>query len=164
VSDLDLANAKLKLDSIYELIRIDSISFENAATKYSDDEESKNTGGLIVNPGNGSTKFEMDELGQLDPSLVFTIDKLKVGEFSKPAITITKDAKQAFRILYLKSRTTPHRANLKDDYQKIQTAALEEKKAKAISEWVNKKVQSTYIKLEEEYKACKFDNNWPTKQ
>jgi len=160
ISDMDMVASKIKLDSIYELIRIDSLSFEQAAAKYSDNDESKNVNGLIVNPSTGSTKFEMDELGQLDPSLVFTIDKLKVGELAKPALAMTKDAKQSYRILYLKSRTEPHRANLKDDYQKIQTAALEEKKQKTIADWVNKKLQSTYVKLEDDFKTCKFDNKW----
>ncbi len=160
ISDMDMVASKIKLDSIYDLIQKDSLSFEQAAAKYSDNDESKNVNGLIVNPSTGSTKFEMDELGQLDPSLVFTIDKLKVGELAKPALAMTKDAKQSYRILYLKSRTEPHRANLRDDYQKIQNAALEEKKQKIIADWVNKKLQSTYVKLEDDFKTCKFDNKW----
>lgn len=160
VTNDDLVLAKVKLDSIYTLIKIDTLTFEEAAAKYSDDDDSKNSGGLIVNPATGTTKFEMDEIGQLDPSLVFTIDKMQQGDIAKPAVMMTKDAKQAFRILYLKSRTLPHRANLKDDYQKIQNAALEEKKQKAINEWIAKKLQSTYVKLEADYKGCKFDNKW----
>lgn len=159
-SEIDMANAKIKLDSIYNLIMQDSLTFEEAALKYSEDEESRNANGLILNPATGTTKFEMDELGQLDPSLVFTIDKLKVGGLALPSIMISKDAKQAYRILYLKSRTEPHRANLKDDYQKIQAAALAEKQQVVINEWISKKVQSTYVKLEEDYKGCKFDNKW----
>ena len=160
VSPEDLQKAKIKLDSIYTLIQKDSISFSDAAAKFSDEDESKNNGGLIVNPQTGVTKFEMDELGQLDPTIVFTIDKMKPGEFTSPSLMATRDAKQAYRILYLKSRTEPHRANLISDYQKIQSVALASKQQKAISAWIKKKKESTYIKIADDYKNCKFDNNW----
>lgn len=160
VSPIDIQNAKLFLDSIYTLIAKDSISFSDAAGKFSDDEESKNNGGLIVNPQTGTTKFAMDEIGQLDPTLVFSIDKMKVGNISTALSMTTKDAKQAYRLVYLKSRTEPHRANLKDDYQRIQSVVLMEKQQKVINDWIKKKLLSTYVKITEDFKDCKFDNKW----
>ncbi|HEY4798159.1 MAG TPA: peptidylprolyl isomerase, partial [Bacteroidia bacterium] len=76
----DMMKSKLFLDSIADLIRKDSISVTEAASRFSDDEETKRTGGLIANPYNGSTKFEMNQLSQIDPNLIFTIDKLKPGQ------------------------------------------------------------------------------------
>jgi peptidyl-prolyl cis-trans isomerase SurA len=155
-----MLNAKNFLDSISNLVAKDSISLSEAASRYSDDEDSKHTGGLISNPYTGMTKFEASQLSQIDPSLVFTIDKLKTGELSLPMITQTKDAKQAYHMLFVKSRTEPHRANLKEDYQRIQEETLANKKEKIIKEWIKKKIMTTYVRLSDEYKSCKFDNRW----
>ena len=70
------------------------------------------------------------------------------------------DTKQAYRVIYLKTRTEPHRANLKDDYQRIQNFATVNKQKKLVKDWVNKKTKSTYIKLDPEFQDCQFENNW----
>lgn len=159
-SSEDLFKAKMFLDSIAELIRKDSISITEAASRFSDDEETKHNGGLITNPYTGSPKFEANELSQIDPNLVFTIDKLKAGEVSSPVPTQTRDGKPAYHILFVKSRTEPHRANLKDDYQRIQNEALSEKKNRIIADWIKKKTAVTYIRISEEYRNCPFNNKW----
>ena len=158
----DLQKAKVVLDSIYRVIKHDSLAFREAASRFSDDEEGRQSGGLVVNPMNGATKFEKTDLGQFDPSLAFTIDRMKVGEITEPSVTTTKDGKQAYRILYLKSRSEPHKANLKDDYQKIQAAALSEKQQKAVKSWIKKRIVGTYIHVDSEYNNCKFDIDWLT--
>jgi len=152
----DLLKSKLSLDTIYAKLKADSFSFEKAAWKYSDD-PSRTNGGLLVNTETGSSKFEPE---QLDASVFFVIDKLKVGEISQPVPMKTDDGKQAYRILYLKSRTDPHRANMKDDYDFIQTAALKQKQNKATEEWVKKKAAKTYIHISDEYKKCKLNYQW----
>ena len=156
----DIGKAKFFLDSIAVLIRKDSISFTEAASRFSEDEETKHSGGLISNPYTGSTKFEMDQLGQIDQFLVFTTDKLKTGEPSDASITQGRNGAQVFHIVYVKSRTEPHRANLKEDYQRIQDEALANKKNKVVNEWVKKKIASTFVSISDEYKKCKFDNPW----
>jgi len=156
VATEDLLRAKLKLDTIFDLIKADSITFEKAALKYSSD-PSRTNGGLMINPESGSSKFEPD---QLDQSVFFVVDKLKVGEFSKPVPMKTDDGKQAYRILYLKSRTDPHRANMKDDYDFIQQAALKQKQSNATKDWVKTEVKVTYIHIADEYKDCKFNYPW----
>jgi peptidyl-prolyl cis-trans isomerase SurA len=156
----DLVKAKQSLDSIYTKLSADTIPFSDAAAKYSDDEESKNSGGLIINPFNGTSRFEMDQIGQYDQTVAFAIDKLKVGEMTKPMPMTTHDGKQAYRVVYLKTRTAPHKANLKDDYQKIQAVALAKKQQEAINVWIKKKAGNTYIHLADDYKDCKFNNKW----
>src|SRR5690606_9617101 len=116
--------AKNKLDSIANLIALDSLTFEEAALKFSENEESKNNEGLIVNPYSGSSKVDMDEL---DISLFTVIDQLEVGEISKPVVLSELQSKAGYRIIKLRERTLPHRANLHDDYQKIKNAAIAEK-------------------------------------
>lgn len=156
----DLLVAKLSLDTIYTKLLADSISFSEEAAKYSDDEESKNSGGLIVNPQSGATRFQMDELGQMDQTVAFAIDKLKVGEFTKPMPMTSRDGKQAYRIVYLKTRTSPHRANLADDYQKIQSNALAKKQQEEIQTWIKRKSVNTFVRINDDYKSCKFINKW----
>ncbi len=156
----DLLKSKATLDSVRKLIIVDSIKFCEAAAKYSQDKDTKNACGLMVNPQSGTTLFEMDMLGQIDPALVFTIDNLKPGDISEPVLMQGRDSKQAYRIIYLKRRTAPHKANLKEDFPKIQEAALAQKQQKVIREWVNRKLTTTYVSIVDDYMSCKFENNW----
>ena len=156
VSSMDLAKAKVALDSIALLIQDGTYTFEEAVVKFSDD-PSKNNGGLLINPMTGTTLFESD---QLDPKVFFVIDKLEIEEISTPVQFQTEENKDAYRILYLKNRTEPHKANLKDDYDKMQQWALEEKKQEEIENWIKEKAAKTYVKINEKYKDCEFVNSW----
>ena len=111
----------------------------------------------MTNPQTGSTKFEPS---QVDPMLLFSIDKLKVGQTSEPVLMRTSDGKEAYRLIKLIRRTDPHRASLEQDYQKLQAAALEEKQSHAITRWIAKKQADTYIKIGEEYSGCTFTSSW----
>ncbi len=156
ITSEDLTIAKDSLDVLYrKLSTNDSILFSEAALKYSDDKDTKYNGGLIINPITGTTKFETD---QIDPSIFFTVDKLKVGQISTPVLMQESNGKQAYRIFFLKSRTEPHKANLKDDYQRIQDSALELKKKNVVSSWIKKKLSNTYFKIDPEYSDCVFEN------
>ena len=155
-SPIDMAKTEHSLDSIAELIHSDSMNFKNSVQKFSED-PSKINGGLLINALTGNTKFEAD---QLDPKVFFVIDKLEVDDISNPVLFENEEGKQAFRILYLKSRTKPHHANLTDDYNTIQNWALEKKKEKTINEWISDKISKTYIKINKEYHDCNFRNNW----
>lgn len=156
----DMYKAKMALDTTYSRLLADTATFADIAARYSDDDDSKNSGGLIINPYTGSTRFQMDELGQMDQTIAFSVDKLKIGEFTKPAPATTSDGKQAYRILYLKNRTLPHKANLVDDYQSIQAAAMARKQKEIIQTWVKKKSADTYVHLADDFKDCTFNNKW----
>ena len=156
VSPMDLARAKVKLDSIANLIEDGKYTFDEAVVKFSDD-PSKNNGGLLINPMTGTSLFEAD---QLDPKVFFVIDKLEVGDISTPVQFQTQEGKDAYRILYLKKRTEPHTANLKQDYDKIQEWAMEQKKQETITNWIKEEADRTYIKINDKFKDCEFTNNW----
>jgi peptidyl-prolyl cis-trans isomerase SurA len=106
------------------------------------------------------TTFEAE---QLDPQVSFTIEKMKVGELSNPVPMKTDDQKDAYRLLYLKEKTKPHRANMQDDYAKVQEWALQDKQMKTIDKWMNDKAKETYVRIIEAYRSCEFDNNWLSK-
>ncbi len=157
VAPEDFMNAKLELDTVARLVRNEEITFDDAVMKYSDD-PGKNNGGLLINPMTGTTQFEAN---QLEPSVSFVIDKLRVGEISNPVQMQTEEGQDAFRLLYLKIRTLPHRANLEEDYSRVQDWALQDKQVEAYRDWIRKKARKTYIKIIDKYKdSCTFDNEW----
>jgi peptidyl-prolyl cis-trans isomerase SurA len=160
ISYEDLARCKSSLDSIYQLIQSGKFSFCEAASRFSDETETKMNCGLMINMGAGNTRFEIEELGQMDEKLVFMLDKMNVGDISEPLPFATRDQKQAYRIFYLKTRIPPHQANLKDDYQRMQSFASAQKQERLLNDWVNRKLKSTYIKIDAYYKRCNFKNNW----
>ncbi|MEI6883143.1 MAG: peptidylprolyl isomerase [Bacteroidota bacterium] len=159
VSMANLNKAKLSLDSVALLITSKKMKFDEAVLKYSDD-PSKNNGGLLINNVSGNTRFESSQLSQLDPKVFFVVDKLKVGEISAPVLMKTDRGKQEYRIYYLKDRTSPHRANLENDYARIQTMALNQKKEKTVNNWVGEKLPGTYVRIDDEYKNCEFTRKW----
>lgn len=156
VSPLDLAKAKIELDSIADLIERGDFTFDESVQKFSED-PSKNNGGLLINPMTGTSLYDSD---QMDPKVFFIVDKLDVGEISAPVQFQTQDGKDAYRILYLKARTDPHKANLKQDWDKISDWALEQKKQDAIGDWIAEKSENTYVKINDNYKECVFINTW----
>jgi peptidyl-prolyl cis-trans isomerase SurA len=161
VNPYDLVKAKNQLDSITILIdEIDTLNFEIAATLFSDDEETKQNGGRLINYMTGASKFDMAQLGQMDATLSFTIDKMEEGDISKPIATQLPDGSQAYRLVKIMSRTDPHIVNLDDDYQRIKEAAKVQKQAEKLANWITKKAVKTYIKIDNSFSTCEFENNW----
>lgn len=144
------------LDSLRNLILLDSLQFGQAARMYSGDEQTRNQNGLIVNR-DGSTDIPMDEL---DPQIFMAIDTLESSEISRPAYFTTRDGRQGYRLIQLLKRTSPHRANLDQDYQFIQMQAEEGIRNKKVDVWVSEKVSSTYVFLAEHWQGCDFNYNW----
>ncbi len=155
----DILNAKRFLDSVYNLILTEKITFEDAALKFSDDESTKNNGGMMQNPQDGSTRIPSD---QVDPAIFFQLDNMKVGEIAPPASFKTPSGEQEYRIIKFISKTEPHQANLKDDYQKIQQAALTSKQNKEVAKWFSKRRKETYIRINEEFQTCEKLQPWIT--
>ncbi|MBL7936799.1 MAG: peptidylprolyl isomerase [Bacteroidia bacterium] len=161
ISQLEILKAKEELDSIRELIVSGQIKFSDAALKFSSDKDTKQNSGLLINPAANSTKWELEEIGEMDQNLVFMLEnQMKVGDVSPVIQYVGPDAKQAWRIVYLKSRTEPHKANMQDDYIKLLNMASFERQKKSITDWITKKSKSTYIKIDSEFNSCKLEYNW----
>lgn len=157
VSSEGLGLAMEAVDSIRNLVLRDSISFAFAAARYSDDERSKNQNGMIVNQQSGSTIFEMD---QLDPTLFLTIDTLEIGEVSKAVYYQGDNREKGYRIVKVINRTQPHRANMVDDYQMLQSMASEKIRAETMDGWMRRRIDETFIKMNEAYQTCEFGYPW----
>ena len=161
ISSLEILKAKEELDSIRQLITDGTMTFSEAALKFSSDKDTKQNGGFLINPASNSTKWELDEIGEMDQNLVFMLEnQMKVGDVSPVIQYVGADSKQAWRIIFLKSRTEPHKANIKDDYIKLLNMATFEKQKTSIQHWIAKKSKSTYIKIDDEFNTCKLEYNW----
>ncbi|HQQ95093.1 MAG TPA: peptidylprolyl isomerase, partial [Bacteroidia bacterium] len=155
----DYFRCKRELDSVYKHINEKKITFEEAVKKFSDDADTRQNAGLMINPKNASTKFDNELLSQIDQNMVVALSSLEVGEVSKPMEFTDSDGKRAYRLIKLKNRIDPHRCNLKDDYQKLSAMALASKNRKTVKDWIRKKSASTYIKLDPGFE-CSFENDW----
>ncbi len=157
VTAKELSIAKTELDSIRTLVSRDSLSFEFAAAKFSDDERTKNQNGLLMNQAKGSTIWEIEEL---DPTLFLAIDTLELNEMTKSFYFQGQGREKGYRIVKLVGQTEPHRANMKDDYQNLQAMASERLKGELMDKWVREHIEKTYIKLNEGYSSCNFGYPW----
>jgi peptidyl-prolyl cis-trans isomerase SurA len=140
----EINQAKRKLDTIRSKVIAGTLTFNEAATKYSDEESAKYTGPYITNR-DGSTFVTID---QLDKAMVGDLSKLSPGDYSMPVAFESEQGKKGVRIIHLKSRSAPHRMNLKDDYSKIAQFALEEKKSKVMEKWIQNKLNTYYVNID----------------
>lgn len=152
-SELDISYSLNEIDSIKQLILNDSMSFEQAAKEYSQDPYTKSNGGILVDQNTGATKIPLE---RMDTELYFVLDTMEVGEISRPIVFTKQDGQKAMRIIYFKDKVAPHQANLKDDYQKIYQATLEEKRFTKKKEWFEKTKSQVFISIDDEYNQCKI--------
>ncbi len=156
VTKTELDEGINKLDTVRSQLITGSLQFGEAVNKYSDDESSKFTGGLKQNNEGGSTLT----IDQLDKDLVLMMKDLQVGQYSQPTEFTDEKGKKGLRIVYLKSRSEPHKENIRDDYNRIALRALDEKKNEALETWFNKKISTYYIMIDKDYRDCKAMQKW----
>ncbi len=158
VSESEMNDAMVKMDSLYTDINNGKFSFEEAATFVSYDKDTRNNKGLMVNSNYesdyyGTPRFEMQELPQEIGKMVFN---MKVGDISKPFKMITNKQKEVVAIVKLKARTESHRANLTDDYQALKTIVEAKKREELLNNWIEKKQKTTYVRISEGWRNCDF--------
>ena len=158
VTSTELDEGKEKLDSVRSKLIAGTLQFGEAVSKYSEDDASKFTGGRKTN-AEGGTNITID---QMDKDMVVMMYDLKVGQYSQPVEFTDEKGKKGVRIVYLMSRTEPHRENIRDDYNKISQRALEEKKGEALEKWFGQKISSYYIMVDNDYKDCEEMKRWST--
>ncbi len=152
-----VARARTKIDSIRTEISGGRLSFADAARKFSDEIETRNNGGQLINPVSLDTKFD---LTKMDPTLSAQVYNLKENEVSQIFSDRDYTGKTSFKILTVTNRQSEHAADFVSDYEKIQDLALKEKQIKAIEAWQDKKIRDTYISVNGDYFDCDFSSNW----
>ncbi|HFA51679.1 MAG TPA: peptidylprolyl isomerase [Bacteroidetes bacterium] len=158
ITDKDLLLTQNKLDSVRNLILADSFTFSQAVKIFGyEDVQSYNNDGKMINPKTGNTYFE---IADLEPDVYFTIDTMQVGGISSAYSYLDPRGETLYRIINLQSRTEPHAASLEKDYSKIQEAAIEQKRATYMSDWVAQKVNDTYIRMDAKFEGCPNMQKW----
>ena len=150
VMESDIEVAVKELDSIRSLILVDSIPFEKLAKELSDDQLTGQNGGYFTD-NSGADQLPTE---QLDYGIYFVLDTMKIGTISAPFEFELPDGSKAVRLLYYKAKIKPHKANITDDWQKIQAAALNEKKSKTEKTWFEESKYNFFILVDEEYQTC----------
>lgn len=157
VSDQALKEAKEKIVLIKRRIENGEISFSDAARTLSDEKETRANGGVLINPRTQDTHFE---LTKMDPSLYSEVSNLKDKAITTPILDDDQKTGKKYKIITVTDRIDQHTADYARDYVKIKDLALKEKQIKAIAKWSDEKIKETYIKINGEYKACIFTNDW----
>ncbi len=154
VSEKDLTDAINRLDSVKKDISDKKFTFEEAAHYLSQDKDSRNSKGVMVNQHNGTTRFEMADLPQEVSKLV---DKMEVGDISEPFIMMDpKRNREVVAMVKLTNRIEGHKANLSDDYQTLKQMYESAQRSKIIDEWIKKKQKETFVRIEDGWRNCEF--------
>ena len=157
VSDAELTDGISRLDSLRSDILAEKFPFEEAAQYLSQDKASRNNQGLMYNEMTQSTRFQMSELPQ---EVAKQVDKLQPGEISSPFIMIDpKTNREVIAIVRLKNRIEGHKATLRDDYEALKTMCENYTRDKILRDWVDEKIKSTYIYIEEGWRDCTFQHD-----
>lgn len=158
VSDKELTDATTRMDSLYNDLKAEKFSFDEAATFVSADKDTRNNKGLMVNQNYessnyGTPKFEMQELLQEIGKVVY---QMEVGDISKPFTMLTDKQKEVVAIVKLKARVEGHKANLADDFQAMKQLVESRKREELLNDWIRKKQKTTYVRISEGWRNCDF--------
>lgn len=163
ITQESLNRTKTKADSIYTLLKTNNkIDFSSAAAFYSDNKDTKFNGGMILNAENVEARSTYIPTDKLDPQVALVTDTMKVGSISKPFLFTGADGKQGYKILYLKSTSNAHKANLTQDYPKLKEFANNDKVNRTVSQWFEKKRKETFIRIDPQYQGCPTIKDWGT--
>lgn len=157
VDEATIQKAREKIDVIRGKIVNGELTFSEAAMSESDEKETRNNGGQLINPLTGDTRFE---LTKMDPNMSAQVYNLADGEVSPVYVDEDRTGRKRFKILTVTNRIEEHAADYTVDYEKIKELALTQKRIIEIEKWQEKKIKETYININSEYSHCEFANNW----
>ena len=155
ISATDKIRAIERLDSIRHQIMADSLQFEQAVIRFSEDKNTVMSAGLMINPNTGSSRFEYQDLA---PEIAKQIYNLNEGDISQPFVMMdqTKN-REVCAIVRVKKKTDVHRANLSDDFQAIKSMLEQKLSSEFLNNWILKKQKTTFIQISPEWQNCEFE-------
>ena len=156
VEEKDLEASLLRLDSIAKDIRNQKFGFDEVASFISQDKDTRNNHGLMVNPNSGTARFEMQELAQVSQEVAKVVDGLNVGEISEPFTMINSKGKEICAIVKLKTRIDGHKATITEDYQRLKSIVQTKLGDEKLEKWIRDKQKSTYVRINEDWVKCDF--------
>ncbi len=159
---LDNLDASSKrMEKCYSELKENKVTWEDAVKIYSNDVNTKENNGYITNPITGEIKWSVEQVNQVDPMMFQLTDGLELNQITAPLLYYDfNERKEAIRIVRVAERTLPHVGNLKDDYNLFRMMALEQKKQQAIAKWTKTKISTAYIRIDDSFKNCTFENQW----
>jgi peptidyl-prolyl cis-trans isomerase SurA len=155
-----LNQSRTILDSLRKRIVDKEITFSDAAFNFSSEKETRNSGGTLINPVTGDTRFE---LTKMDPDLYNQVSKLNEGEISVPLLDTDRSGLKKYKIIMITNRFEEHVADYSQDFIRIKELALKDKQLRAIEKWTKERIEDTYVSISKDYKSCEFTNNWSKK-
>ena len=156
VEEKDLEAALVRLDSIADDIRNQKFTFDDAATYISQDKDTKNNHGLMVNKNTGTARFEMQDLAQVSQEVAKRVENMNVGEISRAFTMINDKGKEVCAIVKLKSRINGHKATISEDYQRLKAIVMEKRSEDKLEKWIKEKQKHTYVRINEKWQKCDF--------
>ncbi len=156
----ELKKTTVRMDSLLVDLKANKFTFEEAATHISADKDSRNNKGLMLNKSeysnySGTAHFEMKDLPQ---EVAKVVDKMTVGDISQPFTMLNSSGKEVVAIVRLKERIDAHKANLSDDYQVMKSIVEGKKREDVLKKWVQEKIKTTYVKINDDWKNCDFQH------
>ena len=136
---------------------IEKFTFEDAVVFFSDDKDTRNNNGLMANMTEEGQRTSRFKLSELPPEVAKTVDVMQVGEVSAPFQMTTERGKTVCAIVKLKSRTEGHKATITEDFQVMKNLVLEKRRAEKLHEWVVNRIKSTYVRVNDNFRDCKFE-------
>ena len=157
VDKKDIDAALARLDSIGDDIRKAKFSFDDAATWLSQDKDTRNNHGLLANPQNSTSRFEMQQLASLiSQDVAKVVEKMQIGEISKAFTMINSKGKEVCAIVKLKNRIDGHKATITEDYQRLKSMVTAKRSEERIQKWIVEKQKNTYVRINPSWRNCDF--------
>lgn len=157
VDKKDIDAALARLDSIGDDIRKAKFSFDDAATWLSQDKDTRNNHGLLANPQNSTSRFEMQQLASLiSQDVAKVVEKMQIGEISKAFTMINSKGKEVCVIVKLKNRIDGHKATITEDYQRLKSMVTAKRSEEKIQKWIVEKQKNTYVRINPSWRNCDF--------
>lgn len=161
ISSEKLNKTKKDIEKIVSDVKKGILTFEEAATKFSEDESTKFSGGKLINEYTGEPQFELTNMA---PDLFGRISELNEGEMTDVFYDETRSGEKMYKVILVRQKTKTHKADIVEDYVRMQQFALEKKKEEVVDKWLKEKIFETYIKLNSDHKECNFKRNWKKKE
>ncbi len=160
-SSTSISLASARMDSCYQLLSRNAITWDEAVLRFSNDEATKQNKGVLTNPYTMDIYWDMEQLNEIDQQIYLLTDALESGGVSLPSLYMDLfERKQGIRIVRLQNRVAAHQANLEEDYALIKLAAENDKKQIMLDDWTHTKIPNAYIRLDSQFQACNFRVNW----
>jgi peptidyl-prolyl cis-trans isomerase SurA len=158
ISQESIDKALARLDSIGNDIRDGKFTFDEGASVISDDKDTRNNHGLMANSTEDMRRTSKFRMQDLPPEIARIVDTMQVGNISQPFQMINARGKTVCAIVKLKSRIDGHKATITEDFQVMKDVVLNKRKEECISQWIEKKIKTVYVRLNDRYRDCQFEH------